>query len=61
MHKEVLTKFGLENGWMPITALIIFATCFALFTYWTLKKENKSHYEEAGTLPLTDGVSNEQR
>lgn len=45
--------------WMPLLALILFALCFALFIFWTLKKENKKRYEEAGSLPLNDGVTNE--
>jgi cbb3-type cytochrome oxidase subunit 3 len=59
MHKEALTKFGSQMTWLPITALIIFAICFSAFTYWTLRKDNKKRYEEAGSLPLNDGVTNE--
>jgi cbb3-type cytochrome oxidase subunit 3 len=59
MHKEILVKFGLENTWMPITALLIFTILFSLITILALRKENKNRFEEAQGLPLTDGEQHE--
>lgn len=57
MIKHILSQ--MENTTGAITALIIFATVFAGYTFWTLRKENKARYEEAGTLPLSDGEAHE--
>ena len=58
MHKEVLSHFDMP--WLPIIAMIIFATCYVAYTYWTYCKQNKSFYEEARSLPLSDGEKHEQ-
>lgn len=52
MKQEALSKFDLT--WIPITGLLLFVICFALYTYWTYKKENKSLYERASLIPLED-------
>ena len=54
MKQEVLKNFDLP--WIPLTGLILFVVCFVLYTYWTFKKENQKHYEEASLVPLEDGV-----
>lgn len=59
MIKEILSN--INNVSYAIAAMIIFGTTFAGFTFWTLKKENKLRYEEAGSLPLNDGETHEQR
>lgn len=51
--------FQLDNTAGAMIALLIFSTVFAGFTYWTLRKQNKTRYEEAGTLPLSDGETHE--
>lgn len=55
MKQAALSHFNLP--WLPITGLIIFVTCFALYTYWTYKKENKGVYEQASMLPLEEAHS----
>jgi cbb3-type cytochrome oxidase subunit 3 len=57
MIKQLLSQLDNTSG--AIMALLIFATVFAGFTYWTLKQENKKRYEEAGALPLSDGEAHE--
>jgi cbb3-type cytochrome oxidase subunit 3 len=57
MHKEVLSH--LDQLWMPIVAMFIFATCYSAYVYWTYRKQNKPLYEEAQGLPLSDGEKHE--
>lgn len=52
MKQAVLSHWDLP--WLPITALMIFVICFAAYSYWTFKKENKQHYDEASLIPLED-------
>lgn len=54
MKQAVLSHWDLP--WLPITALMIFVICFAAYTYWTFKKDNKKVYDEASLIPLEDGV-----
>jgi cbb3-type cytochrome oxidase subunit 3 len=53
MKQAALSHFNLP--WIPITGLIIFVVCFAVYTYWTYKKTNKPIYEEASLIPLDEG------
>lgn len=53
MKQAALSHFNLP--WIPITGLIIFVVCFALYTYWTYKKANKPIYDEASLIPLDEG------
>ena len=53
MEKVVLRRFDMP--WLPTLALLIFAVCFVAYVYWTYQKKNKPLYEEAETLPLSDG------
>jgi cbb3-type cytochrome oxidase subunit 3 len=55
MYRDILSQF--DKPWLPITGLIIFATCFAMFVFWTFKKENKAFYEHSSKMPLQDGVN----
>lgn len=52
MKQAVLANWDLP--WLPVTALIIFVVCFAAYTYWTFRKKNKGHYEDAARVPLED-------
>lgn len=52
MKQQVLGHWDLP--WLPLTALMIFVICFAAYTYWTFKKENKKVYDEASLIPLDD-------
>jgi cbb3-type cytochrome oxidase subunit 3 len=52
MKQAVLSNFDLP--WIPLTGLILFVVCFAAYTYWTFKKENKAVYEKASHIPLED-------
>ncbi len=52
MKQIVLSRFDMP--WLPITGLIIFTVCFAVYAYWTFKKENKSMYDQASLIPLED-------
>lgn len=52
MKQAVLSNWDLP--WLPLTALMLFVICFAAYTYWTYKKENKQMYEEASLIPLED-------
>ncbi len=58
MHTEVLKQFDMP--WLPVTALILFVTCFLAYTYWTYKKDNKKFYENSSYMPLEDGVKHER-
>ena len=58
MDKDVLSRF--DHPIYPIIALIIFALCFIVHTFWTFKKENKKLYENSSYLPLEDGVKHER-
>lgn len=53
MKQSVLSNFDLP--WIPLTGLILFVTCFAIYIYWTFKKENKAVYQAASLIPLEDG------
>lgn len=57
MQKEVLSHFNMP--WMPILAMLIFASCFVAYIYWTYRKTNKPLYEKAQGLPLSDGEKHE--
>jgi cbb3-type cytochrome oxidase subunit 3 len=52
MKQEVLKQFDLP--WIPLTGLIIFVACFALYIFFTYRKSNKSFYEKASLIPLQD-------
>jgi cbb3-type cytochrome oxidase subunit 3 len=52
MKQAALSQFNLP--WIPITGLVIFVVCFAAYTYWTYKKENKAVYEKASLIPLEE-------
>ncbi len=52
MKQEVLKAFDLP--WLPVIALVLFVTSFVLYTWWTYRATNKSHYEQAGNIPLDD-------
>lgn len=52
MKQMALSHFDLP--WLPITGLILFVACFSLYTFWTFRKANKAHYQEASLLPLED-------
>lgn len=52
MKQLVLSQFDMP--WIPITGLILFVTCFVLYTYWTFKDENKSFYQRVSQIPLDD-------
>jgi cbb3-type cytochrome oxidase subunit 3 len=54
MKQAVLSHFDLP--WIPVTGLILFVVCFALYTYWTFKKENKKVYEQASLIPLKEAT-----
>ena len=52
MKQAVLGQFDMP--WIPVTGLVLFVGCFALYTYWTFKDSNKEHYREASLIPLED-------
>jgi cbb3-type cytochrome oxidase subunit 3 len=52
MKQAVLSNFDLP--WLPLTGLILFVVCFAIYTYWTFKKENKPVYDQASLIPLEE-------
>lgn len=52
MKQAVLSQFDLP--WIPVTGLVIFCVCFALYTYWTYKKENKPFYDKASLIPMEE-------
>lgn len=54
MKQAVLSNFDLP--WLPIMALIIFVVCFAIYVWWTYKKENKSFFDQAAMLPLEENT-----
>ncbi len=58
MKQLVLSQFDMP--WIPITGLILFVTCFALYTYWTFRKENKSFYQHVSRIPLEDAAKVER-
>lgn len=58
MMREVLSRF--DQPIFPISALFIFAICFVIYVFWTLKKENKKFYDRSSYMPLNDGVKHER-
>lgn len=52
MKQEVLGNFDLP--WIPVSAMILFVLCFAIFCYWTFKRSNRGLYQEAAAMPLED-------
>lgn len=52
MKQLVLSNFDIP--WIPLTGLLLFVICFAAYTYWTFKKENKSLYQAASLIPLEE-------
>jgi cbb3-type cytochrome oxidase subunit 3 len=52
MKQAVLSQFDLP--WIPVTGLVLFVVCFAIYTYWTFKKENKQNYQKASLIPLEE-------
>jgi cbb3-type cytochrome oxidase subunit 3 len=52
MKQAVLKHWDIPM--LPITALLIFVICFAIYTYWTYRSENKKVYEEASLVPLQE-------
>ncbi len=52
MKQEILKNFDVPI--LPITALILFVVCFALYAWWTFRAENRPAYEAASKLPLED-------
>lgn len=52
MKQEVLKAW--DSPWLPVTALLIFAICFAIYTWWTYRSENRSYYESIAKIPLDD-------
>jgi cbb3-type cytochrome oxidase subunit 3 len=52
MKQSVLSQFDMP--WIPITGLLLFVFCFVAYTYWTFRKSNKAHYQEASMIPLED-------
>lgn len=52
MKQEALK--GFDMPWLPITALILFVTCFTLYTWWTYRKKNKPYFERVAQIPLED-------
>jgi cbb3-type cytochrome oxidase subunit 3 len=52
MKQQVLSNFDLP--WLPVTGLILFVVCFALYTFWTFRKSNKTNYIKASLIPLEE-------
>jgi len=52
MKQAVLAQFNLP--WIPITGLVLFVVCFALYCYWTFRRDAVPTYQAAAQLPLVD-------
>ena len=52
MKQEALR--GFDMPWLPVSALILFVLCFALYAWWTYRRENKPHFERVALIPLED-------
>ena len=52
MKQSVLSHFDMPL--IPITGLLIFVICFALYTFWTFRKSNKTNYIKASLIPLEE-------
>lgn len=52
MKQAALKAWDLPG--LSVTALILFMVCFALYTWWTYRKQNKAIYDEAAQIPLED-------
>lgn len=52
MKQQALSNFDLP--WLPITGLVIFVLCFAIYIYFTYRKANKPFYQKASLIPLDD-------
>lgn len=59
MKQEVLKHWDVP--WLPVTALLLFVFCFALYTYWTFKKERKGIYEMVSKIPLDDATEDSMK
>ncbi len=52
MKQEALRSFDMP--WLPVTALLLFVACFALYAWWTYRRDNKSHFDRVAQIPLED-------
>jgi len=52
MKQEALKTFDMP--WLPVTALILFVACFALYAWWTYRRVNRPHFERVAQIPLED-------
>ncbi len=57
MKQAVLSHFDLP--WLPLTALVIFVVCFAMYVFYTFKKSNKAFYQEVSLIPLDEPMKGE--
>lgn len=57
MKQSALKYFDIT--WLPLTGLIIFVACFAIFAFYTYRKSNKAYYERAALIPLNDELNHE--
>lgn len=52
MKQEALKTFDMP--WLPVTALMLFVACFAMYAWWTYRKQNRHHFERVAQIPLED-------
>ena len=54
MKQEALRSFDMP--WLPVTALILFVVCFALYVWWTYRKQSRPHFEQVAQIPLDEAI-----
>lgn len=60
MKQAVLKAWDLPA--LSVSALVLFVVCFAIYTWWAYRKENKAVFEKAALIPLEDApTSNGKR
>ena len=52
MKQEALRSFDMP--WLPVTALILFIVCFALYAWWTYRRQNRPYFDHVAQIPLED-------
>lgn len=61
MKSQVLSNFAWTD--LTVLAFVIFLAFFVFVVVWTFRKGSKKYYENAGSLPFSDGqpLSGEQK
>ncbi len=53
MKSQVLSNFAWTD--LTVVAFVMFLSIFVFVLFWTFRKDSKQFYEDAGSLPLSEG------